>query len=103
EGIRVPPVRIYEGGARRADIVGMFLLNSRMPHASEGDLMAQMASCARGTARVQELFAKYGGETMLGRINEMLDATERRVRNRIRSELQEGTYSAVDWLDEDGL
>ncbi|HZM48621.1 MAG TPA: hydantoinase B/oxoprolinase family protein [Burkholderiales bacterium] len=103
EGIRVPPVQIYAGGARRADIVELFLLNSRMPHYSEGDLMAQMASCARGAARVQELFAKYGVETMLARIAEMLDATERRVRNRIRSELKEGTYSAVDWLDEDGV
>jgi N-methylhydantoinase B len=103
EGIRVPPVQIYKAGARRADIVELFMLNSRMPHYSEGDLMAQMASCARGTARVQELFAKYGYETMLARIDEMLDATERRVRNRIRSELKEGTYRAVDWLDEDGI
>ena len=54
--------------------------------------MAQMASCARGTARVQELFGKYGFETMLARIDEMLDATERRIRSRIRSELKEGTY-----------
>ena len=103
EGIRVPPVRIFRAGERCADIVELFMLNSRMPHYSEGDLMAQMASCARGTARVQELFAKYGYETMLARIDEMLDATERRVRSRIRSELKEGTYSAVDWLDEDGV
>jgi N-methylhydantoinase B len=103
EGIRVPPVQIYTAGRPRADVLEMFMLNSRMPHYSEGDLMAQMASCARGTARVQELFAKYGFETMLLRIDEMLDATERRVRSRIRSELKEGTYTAVDYLDEDGV
>ncbi|HEV7390048.1 MAG TPA: hydantoinase B/oxoprolinase family protein, partial [Burkholderiales bacterium] len=103
EGIRVPPVQIYTGGVRRADMIELFLLNSRMPHYGEGDLMAQMASCARGSARVQELFTKYGYETMLLRIDEMLDATERRIRSRIRSELKEGTYSAVDWLDEDGV
>ncbi len=103
EGIRVPPVQIYAAGKPRADVLEMFMLNSRMPHYSEGDLMAQMASCARGTARVQELFAKYGFEAMLLRIDEMLDATERRVRSRIRSELKEGVYSAVDWLDEDGV
>jgi N-methylhydantoinase B len=103
EGIRVPPVQIYAGGTRRADVVEMFLLNSRMPHYGEGDLMAQMASCTRGAARVQELFAKYGYETMLARIDEMIDATERRIRSRIRSELTEGTFSAVDYLDEDGV
>jgi len=103
EGIRVPPVQIYAGGKRRSDVVEMFLLNSRMPHYGEGDLMAQMASCGRGSARVRELFERYGYETMLARIDEMLDATERRIRSRIRSELKEGTYSAVDWLDEDGV
>ena len=103
EGLRVPPVQIYAAGRVRADMLELFLLNSRMPHYSEGDLLAQMASCARGSARVRELFAKHGFETMLLRIDEMLDATERRVRSRIRSELREGTYSAVDWLDEDGL
>jgi N-methylhydantoinase B len=103
EGIRVPPVQIYTAGKRRSDVVEMFLLNSRMPHYGEGDLMAQMASCSRGSARVHELFQRYGYETMLTRIDEMLDATERRIRSRIRSELKEGTYSAVDWLDEDGV
>ncbi len=103
EGIRVPPVQIYTAGKPRADVLEMFMLNSRMPHYSEGDLMAQMASCARGAVRVQELFGKYGYETMLLRIDEMLDATERRVRSRIRSELKEGTYTAVDYLDEDGV
>jgi N-methylhydantoinase B len=103
EGIRVPPVQIYVAGKPRADVLELFLLNSRMPHYGEGDLMAQMASCMRGTVRVQELFEKYGYETMLLRIDAMLDATERRIRSRIRSELKEGTYSAVDWLDEDGV
>jgi N-methylhydantoinase B len=103
EGLRVPPVQIYAAGKRRADVLELFLLNSRMPHYGEGDLMAQMASCARGTSRVVELFEKHGYETMLVRIDEMLDATERRVRNRIRSELKEGTYCAMDWLDEDGV
>ena len=103
EGLRVPPVQIRAAGSPRADILELFLLNSRMPHYGEGDMMAQLASCARGTARMQELFEKYGHETMLLRVDEMLDATERRVRNRIRSELREGTYYAVDWLDEDGM
>jgi len=103
EGIRVPPVQIYAAGKRRADVLEMFHLNSRMPHYGEGDLMAQMASCTRGNARVQDLFAKYGYETMLKCIDEMLDATERRLRIGIRSVLKEGTYSAVDWLDEDGV
>lgn len=103
EGIRVPPVKLYAGGKVRADVLEMFLLNSRTPHYGEGDLLAQMASCERGSRRLRELFARYGLETMHRRIDEMLDATERRVRNRIRGALREGTYQAEDWLDEDGV
>ena len=46
---------------------------------------------------------RSGYEAMLKCIDEMLDSTERRVRSGIRSVLKEGTYSAVDWLDEDGV
>src|SRR5262249_43108147 len=64
EGIRVPPVQSYVGGRRRADSAEPFLLNSRMPHYSEGDLMAQMASSPPATVPVQELFSTYASETM---------------------------------------
>src|ERR1700730_14567466 len=32
EGIRLPPVRLVEGGVRRNDLWELFLLNSRTPH-----------------------------------------------------------------------
>ena len=60
EGLRVPPVKLYAAGKVRADVLEMFLLNSRTPHYSAGDLLAQMAACERGSRRVQELCAKYG-------------------------------------------
>ncbi|MGH8616833.1 MAG: hydantoinase B/oxoprolinase family protein [Burkholderiales bacterium] len=103
EGIRVPPVQLYAAGKVRADILELFLLNSRTPHYGEGDLMAQMASCERGSRRTQELFEKYGTDTMLQRIDELLDATEVRMRARIRQVLKPGVYEATDWLDDDGV
>jgi N-methylhydantoinase B len=90
EGLRVPPVKLYSAGKARADMWELFLLNSRTPHYGEGDLLAQMASCDRGIRRVSELY-------------QMLDATEARMRLRIRSVLKEGEYEAEDSLDEDGL
>ena len=103
EGIRVPPVQLYAAGKVRADILELFLLNSRTPHYGEGDLMAQMASCERGSRRTQELFEKYGTDTMLQRSDELLDATEVRMRARIRQVLKPGVYEATDWLDDDGV
>src|SRR5262245_13295033 len=103
EGLRVPPVKLYEAGAVRRDLLELFLLNSRTPHYSEGDLLAQIASCERGARRVLELYARHGAAAMGGFMARMLDATEERLRARIRAELTEGTYRAEDWLDEDGV
>jgi N-methylhydantoinase B len=103
EGLRVPPVKLYAAGKIRADILELFLLNSRTPHYGEGDLLAQMASCERGIRRVSELYDRHGAGRMRRHIDEMLDATEARMRARIRSVLEEGSYAAEDALDEDGL
>jgi len=103
EGVRIPPVKLYDAGVLRADVWELFLLNSRTPHFSEGDLRAQTAANARGTERVQELYARYGTDAMTTAVAEMLDATERRTRARIRATLRPGTYTAEDWLDEDGI
>jgi N-methylhydantoinase B len=103
EGLRVPPVKIYCAGRVRADMLELFMLNSRTPHYSEGDLAAQMAACERGSRRVQELFRRHGAQGMHALVDAMLDATEARMRARMRSELVPGTYTAEDWLDEDGV
>ena len=103
EGVRIPPVKLYDQGRLRADLWELFLLNSRTPHFSEGDLRAQTAANVRGTERVQELHRRYGSSVMDDAVEEMLAATERRTRARIRETLRPGVYQAEDWLDEDGI
>ena len=103
EGVRIPPMRLYEAAKRRDDVWELFLLNSRTPHFSEGDLYAQTGALRRGIERVQELYARHGAAAMATRIPAMLDATERRVRAAIDERLRPGTYRAEDWLDDDGI
>ena len=103
EGIRIPPVKLFSEGTLRADVLELFLLNSRQPQFSEGDIYAQLAAATTGIQRVQEMHARYGGESVARSIDEMLDATERRIRSFISDNLRDGTYSASDWLDEDGI
>jgi N-methylhydantoinase B len=81
----------------------MFLLNSRTPHFSNGDLLAQLAALERGRIRVEEIYARYGLDETSSAIERVLDATEKRMRSRIGEVLRAGTYSAEDWLDDDGL
>jgi N-methylhydantoinase B len=103
EGIRVPPIQLFSEGVLRKDVLEMFLLNSRTPYFSEGDIYAQKAATASGIQRVQDLYARHGTDTVTRAITEMLDGTERRIRNCIRTNLRDGVYKAEDWLDEDGI
>lgn len=103
EGIRIPPLRIYTAGNRNSDVIELFLLNSRTPHFSEGDLAAQVAAVERGALRLSELYARHGLQNMQGCLDNMLTGSERRVREKIRSSMRTGVYHAEDWLDEDGI
>ena len=103
EGIRVPPVKLFEAGEVRRDMLELFLLNSRTPHFNEGDVYAQRAAVKIGAERVGGMYARYGANIVTQSIASMLDATERRIRNLIRRDLRDGTYYAEDWLDEDGI
>lgn len=103
EGIRIPPVKLFDKGVMREDVWELFLLNSRTPHFSDGDLHAQNAANTRGIERVQALYARYGTALMDSAITDMLDSTERRARARIKEVLSDGVYRAQDWLDEDGI
>ena len=103
EGIRVPPVKLFEVGEVRSDMLELFLLNSRTPDFNRGDVYAQRAAAKIGAERVQGMYARYGTEIVTQSIAGMLDATERRIRHLIRRDLRDGTYYAEDWLDEDGI
>lgn len=103
DGVRLPPMRLVAGGVRREDVWEMFLLNSRTPHFSNGDLLAQLAALERGRIRVQEVYARFGLESMQSAVEQVLDATERRMRSRVADVLRTGTYKAEDWVDDDGL
>ena len=102
EGIRFPPVKLCDAGEIRRDMWETFLLNSRTPHFSDGDLYAQIAANTRGAERLTALFRRYPTEIETA-IDEMLDATERRARAAIRGSLRPGRYHAVDWVDENGI
>ena len=103
DGIRLPPMRLFAGGVRRDDVWEMFLLNSRTPHFSNGDLLAQLAALERGRVRVEEIYARYGADSTQIAIERVLEATELRMRSRLREVLRNGTYTAEDWVDDDGL
>src|SRR5690606_15673409 len=75
EGIRIPPLRIYTAGKKNADVIELFLLNSRTPHFGQGDLAAQVAAVDRGATRLGELYGKHGRSNMEKSLDDMLAGT----------------------------
>jgi N-methylhydantoinase B len=102
EGLRIPPVKIFQGGRVAAGVMTMLLANVRTLREREGDLTAQVASCRIGERRLAEIVARYGrGEvTRYGR--ELLDYSEAIMRSLLRT-IPSGVYRAVDFLDDDGI
>ncbi len=60
EGLRLPWVRLYEGGRPVEDIFRLFRANVRVPREAVGDLGAQVSACTIGERGLQELAARYG-------------------------------------------
>ncbi len=102
EGMLIPPVKLYDGGEYREDIVKIVMANSRLPGSLYGDLNGQINALALGDKRLQLLLDDYGAET----VSQALDELKSRAADLMRSyiaDLPDGRYEAVDYLDNDGI
>ncbi len=102
EGVRIPPVRLVAGGRTDADVVRIICANSRLPVSAYGDINAQLAALELGAGRLEALIADYGAATVSATMAEITARAERLMRAEIAA-LPDGTYSAEDWLDNDGI
>ncbi len=101
EGLRIPPVALARGGKVQRDVLAILLANVRTPREREGDLMAQVAACRLGERRLQELLERYGA-TRTGFYLEALQSYSARLMKEALAEIPAGTYTAEDFLDDDG-
>jgi len=98
EGLVIPPVKLVRSGSLDRDLLSLVLSNTRTPREREGDLRAQLAALDVGEKRVLELVEKYGLETLLDGMREILDYGERRMRTRL-SAIPSGRYRAEDAVE----
>ena len=102
EGLQFPAVKIFEAGTPNQAVVDIIAANVRTPDMSIGDMLAGVAALRVGERRTQELFRKYGKDTVLHAMAELLDYGERMARLELQK-LPKGTYDAVDYIDDDGI
>ena len=64
EGLRIPPIKIYDEGRERSDILNLLLTNTRTRRNQAGDLRAQLGAVNVGathsTAPRGEIWARRG-------------------------------------------
>jgi N-methylhydantoinase B len=101
EGLVLPPVRLVEHGKLREDVLNLVCANSRTPAERRGDLAAQIAANETGIRRTQSLVMRYGLPEFRRRTGENI-AYAAEVMRRTLAALPPGTYTATDFLDDDG-
>ena len=102
EGLRIPPVKILEGGTIVRDVKSLILANVRTPREREGDLTAQIAACRIGERRLMGLVAKYGRQEVVAYGRHLLDYSETLMAATLEA-IPRGVYRAEDFLDDDGV
>ena len=102
EGLRIPPLKLYERGRPNETLMAIFEKNVRVPVMVLGDLRAQMSACHTGEREFLKLVEAYGPARLRGFLAELLDYTERRTRAEIAA-LPDGEYEFLDYIDDDGI
>jgi N-methylhydantoinase B len=102
EGLRIPPLKLYDRGRRNETLFQLIEKNVRVPVKVFGDLRAQLAACHIAEQAIGELAARYGGAKLAQYMTELVDYAERMTRAAIR-ELPDGVYDFLDHIDDDGI
>lgn len=102
EGLRIPPIKLFEGGRPNERLLALFEANVRQPAQTGGDLRAQAAALEIGRAGILELVERYGADTLADCLKDAIDSSETRMRAKLR-ELPEGTYQGTYYVDDDGV
>jgi len=100
EAVRITPIRLFHKGKFCSDVANMIAANTRDPGSIIGDIHSQAQATQVSERELQRLVGKYGRGQVLQGMNAVQDYVERAVRQRI-SDLPDGTWEAVDYIDRD--
>lgn len=98
EGIRIPPLKVIDGGVPNDGLIDLLLANMRVPEERLGDLNASFTACRIAERRICEICDRYGVETLLEAVRLDMDRAEARMRECILG-LPDGVYHYEDYLE----
>ncbi len=100
EGIRIPPVKVFERGKLRKDVWDLIFANVRYDIVQE-DMRAEMGATQVGARRFAALLEKYGLEVVERHTEALFDATRKMMETEIAA-IPVGTYSGEGYVYYDG-
>lgn len=101
EGIIIPPTRVMKNDEIIEDIFKLISSNTRNPQMLESDLLAQIGANRLAVSRLMEMLDTYGGEVVSAAVRDTLAQTQALTRQAI-GEIPDGTYTATEYIDDDG-
>ena len=102
EGMLIPPVKLFESGVMKTDIVDILSANSRLPNSLYGDLNGQINALDLGEGRLHELLDEYTEKNVSEALTELKNRAEKMMSDHLLA-LPDGTISVEDYLDNDGV
>lgn len=91
EGVQIPPLKLYEAGELNESVAAFVRGNVRIPDQVMGDIEALRSATALGANRLRELVDDRGPEFFEATTDDIVERSERAMRNRIR-EVEDDTY-----------
>ena len=98
EGLQFKAIKVYQRDRKVEPVWQMLRDNIRTSDLVVGDMEAQVAACRIGAQRYLDLIERYGLETVTGAYADLLDYSERLMRQAI-ADLPDGDYAATTHID----
>ncbi len=102
EGLRLPPVRLFNAGVQNAAVFDIIQINSRLPDFVRGDLWAQVAASKSAERQIISLYEKYGTSTITAAMEDAFTSGRGRALAGLAT-LPKGTFSIEEEQDDGRL
>ncbi|MYA40062.1 MAG: hydantoinase B/oxoprolinase family protein [Acidimicrobiia bacterium] len=102
EGLILPAVKLVRKSEMDSQMLNILRYNSRLPVNITGDFHAQIAALRVGERRLHQIWEKFGAATVDRAIDMIISHGAETAADAVR-EMPDGRWSAVDWLDDDGI
>ena len=99
EGLRLPAIKIVDGGKPISPVFEIMKVNSRMPDTLEGDVWAAIASVRVGERRLAAIAGKYGSDVFERAMESFMEYGEQVSREALAN-LPKGTFEIKETQDD---